>query len=40
MCAYDLIECASLEEAIDVATQHPMAKVATIEIRPIWADLA
>lgn len=37
--AYELIECASLEEAIGVASQHPMAKVATIEVRPIWADL-
>lgn len=38
--AYELIECASVEEAIDVASQHPMAKAATIEVRPIWADLA
>jgi hypothetical protein len=40
MCAYDLIECASLEEAIDVASRHPMAKAATVEVRPIWSDLA
>jgi hypothetical protein len=40
MCAYELIECASLEEAIDVASHHPMAKVATIEVRPIWNELA
>ena len=40
MCAYVLIECASLEEAIDVASQHPMAKAATIEVRPIWKELA
>jgi hypothetical protein len=40
MCAYELIECASPKEAIDVASQHPMAKVATIEVRPIWSDLA
>ena len=39
MAAYELIECASLEEAIDVASQHPMAKAATVEVRPIWADL-
>ena len=38
--AYELIECASLEEAIDAASRHPMAKAATIEVRPIWADLA
>jgi hypothetical protein len=40
MCAYELIECFSAEEAIDVASQHPMAKVATIEVRPIWTELA
>ncbi len=38
--AYELIECASLDEAISVASQHPMARVATIEVRPIWSDLA
>jgi hypothetical protein len=37
--AYELIECASLEEAINIASQHPMAKAATIEVRPIWTDL-
>jgi hypothetical protein len=40
MCAYELIECASLEEAVEVASTHPMARVATIEVRPIWAGLA
>jgi len=40
MCAYELIDCSSNEEAIEVATQHPMAKAATIEIRPIWTELA
>ena len=39
MAAYELIECASLEEAIDVASTHPMAKAATVEVRPIWTDL-
>jgi hypothetical protein len=39
MCAYELIECSSNDEAIDVASQHPMAKAATIEIRPIWSEL-
>jgi hypothetical protein len=39
MAAYELIDCASLEEAIDVASQHPMAKIATVEVRPIWTDL-
>jgi hypothetical protein len=40
MCAYELIECPSLEEAVDVASRHPMAKAATIEVRPIWTELA
>lgn len=39
MCAYELIECLSQEEAIEVASQHPMAKAATIEVRPIWNKL-
>ncbi|EME53144.1 YciI family protein [Amycolatopsis decaplanina] len=33
---YDLIECADLDEAIEVVSKHPVAKFATIEIRPIW----
>ena len=40
ICAYELIECATFEEAVNIATQHPMAKAATIEVRPIWSDLA
>jgi hypothetical protein len=39
MCAYELIECSNFEEAIGVASQHPMAKAATIEVRPIWNEL-
>jgi hypothetical protein len=39
MCAYELIECASVDEAIGVAAGHPMAKVATIEVRPVWTEL-
>ena len=39
MCAYELIKCASQTEALEVASQHPMAKVATIEVRPIWDEL-
>ncbi len=37
--AYELIECANLEEAVDIASQHPMAEAATVEVRPIWTDL-
>lgn len=39
MCAYELIECSGPEEAMEVASQHPMAKAATIEIRPVWNEL-
>ncbi len=40
MCAYELVECATLDEAVRVASGHPMAKVATIEVRPVWSELA
>jgi hypothetical protein len=33
---YDLIECADLDEAIEVASKHPMAKHGMIEVRPFW----
>jgi hypothetical protein len=40
MCGYVLVNCDSFEEAIELATNHPMAKVATIELRPVWTELA
>lgn len=33
---YDLIECEDLDEAIEVASKHPVAKYGLIEVRPIW----
>lgn len=33
---FDLLECASLDEAIAVAAKHPMARFGRIEIRPLW----
>jgi hypothetical protein len=33
----DLIECADLDEAIEVASEHPTARLGTIEVRPILA---
>jgi len=39
MCAFELIECRDLEQAIDAASQHPMAAAATIEVRPVWSGL-
>jgi len=35
---YDLLECADLDEAIEVARTHPMARTGRIELRP-YADL-
>ncbi len=37
--AYALINCESDEEAVSIASSHPMAKVAVIEIRPVWEDI-
>jgi hypothetical protein len=31
-----LIECADLDEAIEVTSKHPAATYGTIEIRPMW----
>jgi hypothetical protein len=31
---YDIIECADLQEAIEVAGKHPTTRPGTIEIRP------
>jgi hypothetical protein len=31
---YDLLECADLDEAIEVARTHPMARYGRIELRP------
>jgi len=32
---YDLIDCANLEEAIEIASAHPMSRFGQIEIRPV-----
>lgn len=36
MGGYNLIECADLDEAIEVASKHPVAGYGKIEVRPIW----
>ena len=33
---FDLIECADLDEAIEVASKHPVAEFGVIVVRPIW----
>ena len=33
---YDVIEAADLDEAIEIASKHPMARFGRIELRPAW----
>jgi hypothetical protein len=33
---FDIIECGSLEEAVEIAAGHPNAQMGTIEVRPFW----
>ena len=35
---FDLLECGSLDEAVEIALTHPLAEVGTIEVRPLWAN--
>jgi hypothetical protein len=35
---FDLLECADLDEAVEVAAKHPMARFGRIEVRPCWPD--
>jgi len=33
---YDLLECENLDEAIEIASKHPMARFGRLELRPVW----
>jgi hypothetical protein len=33
---FDILECASLEEAVEIATRHPVAQIGSVEVRPLW----
>lgn len=33
---FDILECRDLDEAIEVAAKHPMARFGTLELRPFW----
>ena len=35
---FDLLECESLEEAVEIAAAHPIAQTGTIEVRPLWGS--
>lgn len=33
---FDLLDVADLDEAIELASKHPMARFGRIEVRPVW----
>ena len=33
---YAVVECADLDEALEVAAKHPVAALGTVEVRPVW----
>lgn len=33
---FDILECDSLEEAVEIASRHPMARAGRIELREVW----
>ena len=35
---FDILECDSLDEAVEIAAGHPVAGVGTIEVRPLWGS--
>ena len=36
ICGYDVLECANITEAVQVAAAHPVAAFGKIEVRPFW----
>jgi hypothetical protein len=35
---FDILECGSMEEAVEIAAGHPVAQMGTIEVRPLWGN--
>lgn len=33
---FGLVECVDLDEAIEVASKHPAARLGLVEVRPVW----
>jgi hypothetical protein len=33
---FDILECASLDEAVEIASRHPMARAGRVEVRAFW----
>lgn len=38
MVGYDMLDCKDLDEAIEVASRHPLARLGAMELRPFPAD--
>jgi hypothetical protein len=38
MAGYDILECKDLDEAIEVASKHPLARRGAMELRPVPKD--
>lgn len=36
ICGFDVLECDDLDEAIEIAAKHPMARHGRLELRPFW----
>ena len=36
MAVYSVPECVDLDEAIEVSSRHPTAKIGAFELRPLW----
>ncbi len=35
---FDILECDSLEEAVDIASRHPVARFGAIDVREFWTE--
>jgi hypothetical protein len=33
---FDLLKCKNIDEAVEIASKHPMAKQGSIQVRPLW----
>ncbi len=33
---FDILDCRDLDEAIEIASKHPMARFGLVELRPFW----
>jgi hypothetical protein len=33
---FDVLECASMDEAVEAAVKHPVARFGSIDVRPFW----